>query len=93
MATRVRVGDAAPRPMVGPGGRVGFRIPLAPPVVLAGQIPPPEVMRQLPTDTALFIAMTVLGFAGPDYRLGKTLARNRRSLEALWAQEATRSKV
>lgn len=71
--------------MVGAGGRVGLRIPLAPPVVMAGLVPPPEVMRRLPTDTALFIAMTMLGHAGPDYRMGKTLARMRRGLEAIWA--------
>ena len=54
---------------------------------MAGRIPPPTVMRQLPTDAALAIAMTALGYAGPDYRMGKTLAKNRRALEQLWATE------
>ena len=30
--------------------------------------------------------MTALGYAGPDYRMGKTLAKNRRALEKLWAE-------
>ena len=60
-------------------------------MVLAGRIPPPEVMRRLPTDAALFIAMTELGFAGPGYRLGKTLARQRKGLEEVWANP-TRSR-
>ena len=66
---------------------MGIRVPLGPPVVVAGRIPPPAVMRQLPTDAALWIAMTALGYAGPDYRMGKTLAKNRSALEQLWAAE------
>jgi hypothetical protein len=49
-------------------------------------------MRQLPTDAALMIAMTICGHAGPDYRFGKTLARNRRLIEEVWARP-TRSKL
>jgi hypothetical protein len=78
--------------MVGAAGRVGYRISMAPPVVLAGMVPPPEVMRRLPTGTALYIAMMSLGHEGPSYRLGKTLATMRRRLEELWAK-ATRSKA
>ena len=73
--------------VVDPHRRVGLRLSLAPPLVVAGRIPPPAVMRQLPTDAALWIAMTALGYAGPDYRMGKTLAKNRRALEQLWATE------
>lgn len=72
--------------MLGTPGRVGLRIPLAPPLVMAGMVPPPDIMRRLPTDTALYIAMTVCGHAGPGYRFGKTLAVQRKRLEALWAK-------
>ena len=72
--------------VVGPSSGVDLRIPLGNRLVLAGRIPPPAVMRQLPTDAALWIAMTALGYAGPDYRMGKTLAKNRRALEKLWAE-------
>lgn len=81
------MGDALfPGSMVGSGGRVGVRVPLGPPLVVAGRIPPPAVMRQLPTDAALAIAMMARGYAGPDYRMGKTLAKNRRALEKIWAE-------
>lgn len=69
---------------------MGLRVPLGPPVVL--ETPPPEVMRRLPTDTALYIAMTCLGHGGPGYRMGKTLAHNRRRIEEVWAKP-TRSKA
>lgn len=52
---------------------------------MAGRIPPPEVMRRLPTDAALFIAMTELGHGGPGYRLGKTRALQRKAVEGVWA--------
>ena len=48
-------------------------------------------MRQLPTDAALYIAMTALGYAGPNYRMGKSLAKNRRALETLWAEARRRA--
>ncbi len=77
--------------MVGPDRRVGMRIPLAPPMVLAGMLPPPDVMRRLPTDAALFIAMTAHGHAGPGYKFGKMLARQRKALEEIWAASKTHS--
>lgn len=74
--------------MVGAPGRVGYRISMAPPLVLAGMVPPPDVMRRLPTDTALYIVLTTLGYRTPGYRLGKMLAQQRRVVEGIW----TRSK-
>lgn len=86
------MGDAPQGSLVGPGRRVGLRIPLRPPVGVAASLPPPEIMRALPTDRAIHVALMALGHGGADYRLGRLLGTYRRRIERLWAQEATRSK-
>jgi hypothetical protein len=55
-------------------------------------LPPPEIMRALPTDRAIYVALMAMGHGGPTYRLGRLLETHRRGIEKLWAQEATRSK-
>jgi len=56
-------------------------------------MPPPEIMRALPTDRAIYVALMALGHSGPTYRLGRLLEKHRIALEKLWQDQATRSKA
>ncbi len=75
------MGSDLERPLVGPGDRVGLRIPLGPRLGVAP--PPPEALRALPAAVALEITMTVAGYRTPNYRLGRWLARHRRHMETM----------